>query len=196
MARRESIEGDRIMVCPKSARTRALSWLVRAGAALCALALTLAPGLAGAQSAPQHGSLPGAGPARPAGVTPIKLNGEMPDYADVRAYGISPNGQYVVYVDNGRNYSVGELYSVPVTGGAPHAGISTYTFTPDGRPVVYTADQEVTGKTELYVAVDPYWSLTQQLWLPLTLKQEQPLPESGAISGCVLCRGRQRIPNE
>jgi Tol biopolymer transport system component len=80
---------------------------------------------------------------------------------------ISPDSSRVVYVSWRDTWSVNELYAVPIGGGesaklngplvyggevAPYAGPEAYGLTPDGRGVVYLADQEQDEVIELFLS--------------------------------------------
>jgi hypothetical protein len=69
-----------------------------------------------------------------------------------------------------------ELYSVPLSGGSPlkfnnplvSGGdvFNDYSISRDSRRVVYRADQDTNGVTELYVSFE----LPESIYLPLVLK--------------------------
>ncbi len=96
-----------------------------------------------------------------------KLNGPFPpsDFARVLDFRISPDGARVVYrvgffVDFAGPEAI-ELYSVPLHGGGPAVRLSAamapdqevygdFRISPDSSRVVYAADQDTPGITELY----------------------------------------------
>ena len=97
------------------------------------------------------------------GGTPVKLNGELTSGGNVDYKGLqfSPDGSRVLYNADQDTDGVFELYSVPATGGTPvklNAGLPSggnvdsygLQFSPDGSRVLYRADQDTNGVTELY----------------------------------------------
>jgi Tol biopolymer transport system component len=103
-------------------------------------------------------SVPVAGPAG-AGV---KLNGPLVPGGEVLAgYQISPEGSRVIYRADQDADDVKELYSVPITGPfgdgvklnatlVPGGDVTAFRISPDGRWVVYRADQDTDDVYELY----------------------------------------------
>lgn len=92
-------------------------------------------------------SVPVAGPAN----LGVKLNGSLPDGADVVNFRISPDSSRVVYKADQETDGVNELYSVPIMGGTPiklnhemeYNGfgladeVHLYAISPDSSTVVY-----------------------------------------------------------
>jgi Tol biopolymer transport system component len=83
----------------------------------------------------------------------------MPAFGDVQDYQISPDGNWVVYRADQDTDGVVELYSVPLSGGAPvklnpplppGGDVSNFTMSPDSNWVVYMADQDTDGVLEFY----------------------------------------------
>lgn len=89
--------------------------------------------------------------------------------ADVQmGFQISPSGQFVVYAADQETDGVFELYRVPiagpagtdvklngtVTGGGLDGTLADFSISPDSRYVVYLAEQDTVGVTELYVSYD------------------------------------------
>jgi Tol biopolymer transport system component len=92
-------------------------------------------------------------------VTNVKLSGTMPAFGEVRAFKVSPDGRYVVYLADQDTDQVFELYSVSSNGGSPIRlnpllphGKEVYGFliSPDSSRVVYRADQDTNDVLELY----------------------------------------------
>jgi Tol biopolymer transport system component len=95
----------------------------------------------------------------------VVLNAPLVPLGDVRSFEIDPLSGHVVYVANQLSPTF-ELFRVPIQGGAEprrvsgpmgvngDVGFESFRFrtTPDGRRVVYLADQEVDERTELYSA--------------------------------------------
>ena len=96
----------------------------------------------------------------------IKLNAPLVDGGSVAAAQVSPDSGTVVYRADAQTKDEYELYSVPAAGPAtagvklnpalPAGGaVISFQVSPDGRHVVYIADQEVDGVDALYrVPVD------------------------------------------
>jgi Tol biopolymer transport system component len=101
-----------------------------------------------------------------AGGTPVKLNGSMVANGDVAVApagrAISPDGSRVVYVADQDTDEVLEVFSVPIAGGTPvklNGPMATggdvqtngLSFSPNGSRVLYVADQETDGLSELFM---------------------------------------------
>jgi len=97
---------------------------------------------------------------------PIKLNGELVAGGNVAltGYQFSPDGTQVLYVADQDTDFVSELYIVPSDGGTAvkvngllvsggDVESSNVKFSPDGRRVLYRADQETDGVNELFVRI-------------------------------------------
>jgi hypothetical protein len=114
--------------------------------------------------------------ANPA-VSTSKLN---PNPIGHPGYAISSDGSRVVFLNTPGPAPSFELYSVPVTGTytdsvrisglLPMNGTDKLTFgfqlSPDGRRVVFRADQDVSVTNQLYVTDEDYL-LKNQVFLPL-----------------------------
>jgi len=101
---------------------------------------------------------------------PVPLSGSWPDFADVRAAQLTPDGTRVVFVADALEDETFELFRVPVDGSSGparlHAALvaggdvggsegKAFTLTPDGEIVLYLADQRVDERSELFaVPVD------------------------------------------
>src|SRR5262245_47968099 len=81
---------------------------------------------------------------------------------DVHGYAITPDGLTVVFVADAAAQGTFELFRVPVDGRGPppvrlnpalasNRDVSAFRLTPDGREVVYLADQRTAGVDELFV---------------------------------------------
>lgn len=94
---------------------------------------------------------------------PVRLSGLLPAGESVTAFEITPDSQRVVYVAEQDTADVRELYSTPITasvplklngplvaGGDVGGGAGAITISPDSSRVVYTADQDIDGVSELY----------------------------------------------
>ena len=92
-----------------------------------------------------------------------QLSGAMQEFGDAREIRISPDGEYVVYLADQNDDGVDELYSVAsrggvqvrlnadlVSGGGVEDGAHAFQISADSQWVVYRADQDVDGRTELY----------------------------------------------
>lgn len=101
-----------------------------------------------------------------AGGTPLKLNGPLWPGGDVDDDGLqfSPDGSHILFVPVVSGAGIQELFIVPRTGGTPIklngplapggdviATVRGIQFTQDGSQVLYVADQDTDGVTELYV---------------------------------------------
>jgi len=97
------------------------------------------------------------------GGTPVKLNDTLVTNGDVSSDGLqfSPNGSRVLYLADQDTDQVNEIYSVPSGGGSPVklndtlvAGGDVFSsglqFSPDSSRVLYNADQDTDGVTEIY----------------------------------------------
>ena len=117
------------------------------------------------------------------GGVPVKLSPPLPNGGDVLRFKISPTGDRVAFIGDVETNGVTELFSVPVGGGhaiklnGPLAedGPSTegsFQFTPDGRWVVYLAEEDTAEVRELY-------------WVPAAggtiSKVNGPLAEGGDV---------------
>lgn len=111
----------------------------RAALVLLLAALLLAPPGTATLAAPT-------GPGQP-----VKLSGDLPANADVDALRVGPDDRYAVYFANPHAPDQRELYSVPVTGGAPVrlspgavsqvlGGYGALSFSPDGGRVLFLDD--------------------------------------------------------
>jgi Tol biopolymer transport system component len=96
----------------------------------------------------------------------VKLHVSLGPSRDVSAFRIGPDSQRVVFLADRDTDEVSELYSAPIDGSAPelelNAALPTggevgglfltlgVTISPDSSRVVYTADQEVNDRTELF----------------------------------------------
>jgi Tol biopolymer transport system component len=91
-----------------------------------------------------------------------QLNAPLPAERDVVDFAVSPDGTRVVYRADQDTDGVDELYLVNVAMpgtavkvSAPLAGGGTvrsgYAFSPDGTRILYRADQDEAGTTELYI---------------------------------------------
>ena len=90
-----------------------------------------------------------------------KLSGILVPLGNVDSFSISPDSARVVYRADQQNDEVFEIYSVPI-GGSASAGIKLnkalvangdvagFLISPDSKRVVYGADQDTDGVTELY----------------------------------------------
>jgi len=92
-------------------------------------------------------SVPVAGPASQG----VKLNGTLPDDADVLSFRISPDSSTVIYIADQETDGVKELYSVPIQGGSPirlnhemeynyawlKDQVHSFAISPDSSTVVY-----------------------------------------------------------
>jgi Tol biopolymer transport system component len=116
-------------------------------------------------------SVPLAGPAS-AGV---KLNGVLVAGGDVWDFEISPDSSRVVYWADQETDEVVELYSIPLTGPAAarvklngmlvaNGDVHEFKISSDSSRVVYRADQDTDGVSELYVVWEP------TLYLPIVLR--------------------------
>ena len=96
------------------------------------------------------------------GGPPVRLNPILPFGRAVASFQISPDSRWVVYLADQDLDNVVELYSAPI-GGPALAGIklngalvagknvsSSFQISPDSRRVVYGADQDTDGISELY----------------------------------------------
>lgn len=94
---------------------------------------------------------------------PVKLNKALPNGGTIWEYRISPNGQSVVYIGEQDTPGVTEIYSVPIEGPASavkklnspliaggNVNPSWFSITPTSEWVLYYADQDVDGVTNLY----------------------------------------------
>jgi Tol biopolymer transport system component len=93
--------------------------------------------------------------------SPVELNGSLVSGGHVTDFRISPDSSRVVYHADQDTDNVYELYSVPLDGsdspvklnGSPVGGgdvTAPFHISPDGRRVVYRADQDTDGVDELY----------------------------------------------
>jgi Tol biopolymer transport system component len=133
-------------------------------------------------------SVPVAGPAN----LGVKLNGSLPDGADVVNFLISPDSSRVVYKADQETDGVNELYSVPILGGSPiklnhdmeynKLGLADevhlYAISPDSSTVVYVGTwvNNILDYFELTFEVSELFSVPisgtggseEKLWTPST----------------------------
>ncbi len=99
------------------------------------------------------------------GGTPTKLSGSMVIGGNVIYSEISSDGSMVVYKADQDTFDVIELYSVPIGGGTPtklngslpiggDVSLQFDKISPDGRKVVYKADQDADNVFELYASFE------------------------------------------
>ena len=112
-----------------------------------------------------------------AGGASIKLNGPMASGGDLQpnSLAFSPNGSRVLYVADQQTDGLAELFMVPAAGGTPvkingplasGGGVATAggQFTPDGSRIVYVAQQDTAGTSELYSRIIRLHSTTGGSW--------------------------------
>ena len=106
---------------------------------------------------------------------PIQLNGALAGGGTVHSFVLTANHFGVIYLANQDSSYHTDLYSTSTLGGIPikvngtlveNGNVSsTYAVTPDGKVVVYKADQEMNDKYELYISY-----LGWQVYLPLSTR--------------------------
>lgn len=93
-----------------------------------------------------------------------RVSGALTKDGDVTAFAVAPDGSGLAYLADQNTDSVGELFYVDLRGAVPSApkringdlgdgnGVSsTFVFSPDGSRLAYAADEDVDGRTELYL---------------------------------------------
>ncbi|MEM8535191.1 MAG: Calx-beta domain-containing protein [Chloroflexota bacterium] len=89
----------------------------------------------------------------------LKLSAPNPNGDGVNYFEVSPDSQFVVYITDHDTPNMYELYSVPISGGAPvklniplnaSADIDGFRISPDSQWVIYFADAETDNVFELY----------------------------------------------
>lgn len=122
------------------------------------------------------------------GTPPVQLNDELepgPPKGDVWSYQLAPDGSRAVYVAEGEEVEVLELYSVPVTGGSrvklngplvAGGGVSQRpVITADGARVLYLAEEIVNDQWELFsVPIDGS---------QVPVRLSRPMPADGDVYG-------------
>jgi Tol biopolymer transport system component len=113
-----------------------------------------------------------------AGGAAVKLNGPLVAGGDVNFSGLafSPDSSRVLYLADQTTDGVAEIFIVPSAGGAAvklngplvaggDVTSSGLAFSPDGSRVMYAADQDTDGVTELYVRViEAHWNTGSGNW--------------------------------
>ncbi len=96
------------------------------------------------------------------GGTPLRLNAPLPAGGNIGFVAIAPDGFTVIYSGDQDVVGVNEIYRVPIDGSAPplklnaalvaggQAGSLAVAASPGGQRLVYLADQDIDGVTELY----------------------------------------------
>ncbi|MSR63622.1 MAG: hypothetical protein EXS08_14390 [Planctomycetes bacterium] len=92
---------------------------------------------------------------------PVRLNGNLAQFATVASFQVSADSQRVVYFSDQSRAGVFDLFGGPLDGSAPakrlnprlplSGDVSDYAITPDARRVVYLADADADSIFELFV---------------------------------------------
>jgi roadblock/LC7 domain-containing protein len=130
-----------------------------------------------------------------AGGTPVKLNGSLVLAGDVweDSIRVSPDSTHVLYRADEDTNEKFELFSVPITGGAPlklnpllssQGDVTSAEFTPDGSRVIYLANEDSASTVELF-------SVSSTGGTPTKLSG--PLVVGGNVTGFQISPDGQRV---